>query len=147
MVLPAPIIHLHISVPQCGFHGSSNFPAKLVLYFVHVHTLCSCNIEKLSVLLEAPCILHPLDISSAHFSSGNTVEFVCVCVCVWSVHLFISVLMSVHPESLRWHIPSLYASIKPGSDILPVCFYNTHTSPTQPSPRYIITVDLFTPRH
>ena len=146
MVLPAPIIHLHISVPLRGFHGSSNFPFKLVLYSVHVRTLCSCHIEKFSALLEVSCIFYPLDISSAHFSSGNTVEF-CVCVCLWSVHLFISVFMSIHPESLVWHISSLYASIKSGSDIPPVCFYNTHTSPTQHSPHYIITVDLFTPYH
>ena len=33
------------------------------------------------------------------FLLGILLNF-CVCVCVWSVHFFISVLMSVHPESL-----------------------------------------------
>lgn len=94
---------------------------------------------------KTPCIFHPLDISSAHFPSGNTVEFF-VCVCVWSVHLFISVLMSIHSESLVWHIPSLYASIKSGLDIPPVCFYTHILLPHSPH-HIIITVDLFTPRH
>ena len=34
------------------------------------------------------------------FLLGILLNFVCVCVCVWSVHLFTSVLMSIHPESL-----------------------------------------------
>lgn len=135
MILPAPVIHLHISVPQCGFHGSSNFPPKLVLYFVHVRTLCSCNTENFSVLLETPCIFHPLDISSAHFPSGNTVEFLCVCMCVVSSSLYICFDVNSFREPCVTHTFSLCLNkiwVRHPSSVL----LYTHTSPTQPSPHY-----------
>ena len=126
-----------------AFMAAQTYPPSLC-FILSMLVLSAPTILKIfSVLLEVSCIFHPLDISSCSFLFWGLFVFfggqfiflylflclcVCVCVCVW-------------------HIPSLYASIKCGSDIPPVCFCNTHTSPTQPSPLYIITVDLFTPCH
>ena len=102
MVLPAPIIHLHISVPLRGFHCSSNFPFKLVLYSVHVRTLCSCHIEKFSALLEVSWIFLQLI-----FLLGILLNFVCVCMYVVSSSFYICFHVNSSRESCVTHTFSL----------------------------------------
>lgn len=135
MILPAPVIHLHISVPQCGFHGSSNFPPKLVLYFVHVRTLCSCSTENFSVLLENTMHIPPSGYFFSSFSFWEYCWIFRVCMCVVSSSLYICFDVNSFRESCVTHTFSLCLNkiwVRHPSSVL----LYTHTSPTQPSPHY-----------